>query len=279
MVKSISKEEIVVEFPDTREMILEKVTWENISYALNKETGEIEEKTEGTFTQYPVKLAWSITVHKSQGLTFEKAIIDLGASFAPGQVYVALSRCTSLKGMRLQSRIARHCIKTDEKVVAFAAKETANNTLVELLKVEKESYRYNKLLQVFQFGTLMLILEQFLESSKMKKADVNLKGIGLAEELVANGIKLKGIAEKFLKELAVLLDMPAESQQDLLQKRVEAANKYFTNSLEQSFLKPVQSHRRSLTGKKNKSYKKELFELETFFNARIIQVNQARALV
>ncbi len=279
-VKSISEKEIVIEFPDTnREMVLERVTWENISYELNKETGEIEEKIEGTFTQYPVKLAWAITVHKSQGLTFEKAIIDLGASFAPGQVYVALSRCTSLKGMILQSRIARHCIMADEKVVAFAAKETVNNTLVELLKTEKEFYRQNRLLQAFQFGTLVLVLQQFLESSKMKKTDVDLKGISLAEELVANGLKLKKIAEVFQKELAALLEKPDESQQEVLHKRVEAASNYFTNSFEHSFLKPVQIHRRSLSGKKFKKHKTELSELENFFNARITQMNQAKDLL
>ena len=281
-IKSISDKEIVVLFPDTdREMVLEKVTWENISYTLSKESGEIEEKTEGTFTQYPVKLAWAITVHKSQGLTFEKAIVDLGASFAPGQVYVALSRCTSLKGMILQSRISRHCIKTDERVVAFAEKESANNMLIELLKSERESYRQNRLLQAFQFSTLTLFLQQFLESTKMKKTDVDLKGITLAEALVTNGIKLKEIAGKFQKELILLLEIPVELQQEsALLKRVEAAGRYFTESLENFFIKPVQNHRKSLTGKsKAKKYIQELSELESFLKARINQVNLAKDLL
>src|SRR6476646_11266421 len=82
-----------------------------------KEKDRIEEEDLGTFTQYPVRLAWAITIHKSQGLTFDKAIIDAGASFAAGQVYVALSRLTSLSGLVLKSRIYPHCIHTDERVL------------------------------------------------------------------------------------------------------------------------------------------------------------------
>jgi hypothetical protein len=281
-IKSISDEEIIVEFPDTgREMELEKVTWENISYVLNKESGEIEEKTEGTFTQYPVKLASAITVHKSQGLTFEKAIVDLGASFAPGQVYVALSRCTSLKGMVLQSKISRNCIMTDEKVVAYAAKETANNILVELLKTEKQSYRQNKILQVFQFSTFELFLEQFLESSKMNKTDTDLKGISLAQELVTRSKQLKEIADKFQKELSGLLATTAASSASvILPQRIEAAAKYFTGMLDQFFLKPVKQYRAALTGKQRaKKHLAEVSQLENFFNARIADIRQAKDLL
>ena len=86
-------------------MLLEKETWRSIRYLYNQEKDKIEEDELGSFKQYPIRLAWAITIHKSQGLTFEKAIIDAGASFAPGQVYVALSRCTTLDGIVLQSRI------------------------------------------------------------------------------------------------------------------------------------------------------------------------------
>ena len=84
---------------ETDEIEVKKETWENIRYSVNKTTRQMEEDVLGSFTQYPLRLAWAITIHKSQGLTFEKAIIDAGEAFAPGQVYVALSRCTSLGGM------------------------------------------------------------------------------------------------------------------------------------------------------------------------------------
>ncbi len=281
-IKSISEKEIIVEFPDTnREMELERVTWENISYILNKETGEIEEKIEGTFTQYPVKLAWAITVHKSQGLTFEKAIIDLGASFAPGQVYVALSRCTSIKGLVLHSRIPRHCIMTDDKVVEFAISESGKGTLKELLITEKQSYRHIKILLAFQFTHITVFLEQFLESNKLRKNDVDSKDIILAQNLVVQGGGLKEIADRFQKELTRLLEEYNETQQGtILLQRIEAASTYFTNLLELSFLKPVQNHRRSISGKKKlKKYIKELVVLENFFSDRIEHIKEARLMV
>ncbi|MEO5998670.1 MAG: AAA family ATPase [Chitinophagaceae bacterium] len=281
-IKSILDGEIIVEFPDTnREMTLEKVTWENISYVLNKETGEIEEKIEGTFTQYPVKLAWAITIHKSQGLTFERAIIDLGASFAPGQVYVALSRCVSLKGMILHSRIPRHCIMTDEKVVGFAVNERNKDALREVLQKEKHTYRLIKILLVFQFTHLMMPLEQFLHNNKMRKNEIDFIAISLAEELVLQGSKLKSIADKFQKELSGLLQEYGENrQQSILSQRIDAASQYFTSFLQQSFLKPIQNHRKSVPGKKKlKNYIKELVALEALFNDRIEQMKKVKELV
>src|SRR5690606_13760844 len=114
--------QIFVSFPGEEgvlELTLE--TWRNIRYKYDQESDEIVEEELGTFTQFPVRLAWAITIHKSQGLTFDKAIIDAGASFAPGQVYVGLSRLTSLDGLILRSRITPQSIRTDEQVLAFSA--------------------------------------------------------------------------------------------------------------------------------------------------------------
>ena len=276
-IKSITREKIIVEFPGNgREMELERVTWENISYTLNKETGEIEEKIEGTFSQYPVKLAWAITVHKSQGLTFEKAIVDLGASFAPGQVYVALSRCTSLKGMVLQSRIARHCIMTDERVVNFAAGEMEKNTLQEILEAEKKSYRQRNVLTAFQVTKLIMILDQLLENNKMRKSEVSAQALSMAEDFVLMASQLSDVAEKFQRELSRLLTEYADTKQGvMLVSRINAASRYFTSFLEISFLKPIQTHRKSLTEKKKvKKYIMELSAIETFLIARIEQIKQ-----
>jgi hypothetical protein len=116
IIKNIFDEKIYVSFPgETDTLVLEKETWQNIKYNYNKDSDKIEEEELGTFRQYPIRLAWAITIHKSQGLTFDKAIIDAGASFAPGQVYVALSRLTSLQGLILHSRIQSNCISTDSR--------------------------------------------------------------------------------------------------------------------------------------------------------------------
>jgi ATP-dependent exoDNAse (exonuclease V) alpha subunit len=116
-VKKIANNEIFVSFNNGEpELKLEKETWKNVRYNYNKEKDNIEEEELGSFIQYPIRLAWAITIHKSQGLTFEKAVIDAGSSFAAGQVYVALSRCTSLDGLVLHSRIFPHSIATDPRV-------------------------------------------------------------------------------------------------------------------------------------------------------------------
>src|SRR5690606_14981979 len=90
--------------------------WENIRYTLNKTTRQLEEQMLGSFTQFPLRLAWAITIHKSQGLTFEKAIIDAGDAFAPGQVYMALSRCSNLDGMILKRRIKSNSLSVDPRI-------------------------------------------------------------------------------------------------------------------------------------------------------------------
>jgi len=137
-ISNIEKDSIEVLFEDNNEpMILDKFTWENITYKLNNSTNEIEENVVGTFTQFPVKLAWAITVHKSQGLTFEKAILDLGNAFAPGQVYVALSRLTSLKGLVLTSKINYGRLANDEKVISYADNRINKETLVGILENEQ----------------------------------------------------------------------------------------------------------------------------------------------
>ncbi|MBK6329540.1 MAG: AAA family ATPase [Bacteroidetes bacterium] len=117
IIDKIDKNEIIVRFPDSNDiMTIEKETWENITYRHDDEKNNIEEKVLGTYTQFPLRLAWAITIHKSQGLTFTHAIIDAGSSFAPGQVYVALSRCTSLEGIVLQSRILPNAIHSNYRI-------------------------------------------------------------------------------------------------------------------------------------------------------------------
>ncbi len=122
-IKKLRRSKITVEFPDKSEIDVSKFTWENIVYAWNESEKKVEQEVIGTFRQFPVRLAWAITVHKSQGLTLENVIADIKNSFSPGQVYVALSRCTSIEGLVLKSKINRNVIKTDPDVIKFAESE------------------------------------------------------------------------------------------------------------------------------------------------------------
>ena len=126
--------------------------WENAKYKINEKTREIETEVQGTFRQLPLRLAWSITIHKSQGLTFQHAIIDAGASFAPGQVYVALSRCKTFEGMVLATRIEPRAILSDQRVNDYISHQEEDATLsIERLPDIKEEYYRNLLVELFTF--------------------------------------------------------------------------------------------------------------------------------
>ena len=119
IISSIFDEEIRVKTVDGDLISIEQSKWELYDYIFNEETKTIDPIVVGSFTQYPIKLAWAVTIHKSQGMTFDKAIIDARRSFAPGQVYVALSRCRSLEGLTLTSRITEDDIMVDPKVLSY----------------------------------------------------------------------------------------------------------------------------------------------------------------
>ncbi len=122
-ITGFEEESVFVKCPEDEDPIeVNKLSWENIRYEINEETKEIQETVVGKFVQYPLKLAWAITIHKSQGLTFDKAIIDAQAAFAFGQVYVALSRCRTLEGMVLSSRISASSIKSDPHIFSMVLK-------------------------------------------------------------------------------------------------------------------------------------------------------------
>lgn len=155
-VESIDGEHIIVKCTESDDSIkVEPEIWENTKYALNPTTHTIDTKVQGTFTQYPLRLAWAITIHKSQGLTFKHAIIDAGMSFASGQVYVALSRCTNLDGLVLASRIIPSNIINDSRVHDYiSVQQKAAEDSIRILPQLKENYYRIQLTDLFNFNRL-----------------------------------------------------------------------------------------------------------------------------
>ena len=148
---------------DAEGIEVEPLEWENAQYQLNPETRVIETKIQGTFRQLPLRLAWAITIHKSQGLTFERAIIDANLSFAPGQVYVALSRCKTLEGMVLSAPIEARAIIADKRVEDYIGhqEEEAQKSISQLPQLKEEYYRF-LLLELFDFHDIFYKEEHLL---------------------------------------------------------------------------------------------------------------------
>lgn len=226
LVDSVDEDKIRVSFKNGAEtgyIDVKKETWRNIQYKVDKRTNSIEEKELGSFTQYPLKLAWAITIHKSQGLTFEKAIIDAGQAFAPGQVYVALSRCTSLEGIVLHSRISEKSLTSDERIVRFCVNQQQSKEPDSLLLKARALYQQETICQLFDFNETLLILDTLHAFAKENDA----LGKNTGEWFDYTGLQLTQVSahgNKFISVLQQLFreaDLP-ESSETINQRLVKA---------------------------------------------------------
>lgn len=276
-IKSIKGDEITIMFPDsTTPLVLETEEWKNIRYHYDKEQDQIIEEELGTFIQYPIRLAWAITIHKSQGLTFNKAIIDAGQSFAPGQVYVALSRLTSLDGLVLFSRIRENCISTDAQANAFAATAQEEGALQQELKAAQQRYTHDFLLATFDWEKLADHTKAFSEAMETRKIPMLEEAKVLAKELIEYVKAHQKIAENFQKKLRHMLMQAEKDGYQYIHERISAAHKYFSDTLYNDLFVPLEKHFEEMKGKSRvKKYLEDLKGLVAIYQQKNASLRQA----
>lgn len=239
------KPQLIVKDESGDEIDVGTEKWENIRYGLNEETNEIEGIVEGTFEQIPLRPAWAVTIHKSQGLTFDRVIIDAGAAFSFGQVYVALSRCRTLEGIVLTTPITHRCTFTSEEVSAFErnqepaeearlklpamANEYYTSTLCDVFDLQRLRYLYNRVNRIYQVSLSNLYPDQ---AERFNTVGAGKNGlIGEKESETFAGIRsLSDTAQKFqrqLRHIASRIHSGTPEDFPLLRERTSKACEYF----------------------------------------------------
>ena len=244
VITDISRETVTVQCANEVDIIVaEKEIWDNINYSINEETKEIKEDLVGSFSQIPLRLAWAITIHKSQGLTFEKAIIDAEASFAHGQTYVALSRCTSLEGLVLKTPITSSAIINDSTVSVFNQDVEKNHPDEKILNDSEKKFQLNLIIELLDYQSFLYPITRLIDVFYKNKTSIKGDVINHLQTIKDDGIvALMKVSAGFKNQLLTISEnnvLPEDSS--IVKERFIKAIDYFLIQTKNNIKKPLDS--------------------------------------